>query len=78
MYPVRERRVTSAILGVPQFYLGGNKKAVSSDGISEEERKAFGVERFVAGMKMPKKGAVGLIERGTDVTVLGLKLSSPE
>lgn len=62
----------------PQFYLGGNKKAVPSDGISDEERKAFGIERFVAALRMPKRGALGLIERGADLAVLGLKLDSDE
>ena len=62
---------------MPPFYLGTNKKQVSTDGISDEERKAFGIEKFLAELRM-RKGPIGTIEQGADVTMLGLKLNSPE
>jgi len=62
---------------MPQFYLGGNKKPASSDGISEEERKAFGIDKFLMNLRT-RKGPLIAIEQGVDLTTLGLKLNSPE
>ena len=63
---------------MPQFYLGANKKSVPSDGISEDERKMFGIERFVNSLRQMKKGPNSMIEHGIDVTTLGLNFGSPE
>lgn len=62
---------------VPPFYLGTNKRPMSTDGISEEERKNFGIEKFLDNLKS-KKGLIGMMERGIDPTTLGLKLDSSE
>jgi hypothetical protein len=63
---------------VPPFYLGNNKKAVSADGIAEEERKAYGMEKFIGLINKRKKEQANIAEQGIDLTTVGLKLNSAE
>lgn len=62
---------------VPTFYLGANKRTMPTDGIAEEERKNFGMEKLIDNLKA-RKGFVGLLERGVDITKLGVDLTSDE
>ena len=60
------------------FYLGGNKKMTPSDGISDEERKIFGIEKYLYTQKRNKQDpTLGKTEQGIDLISLGLKLNSP-
>jgi hypothetical protein len=61
----------------PSFYIGANKRAISADGISEEDRKSFGMEKLVDIVKV-EKGFIGLLERGINVTSIGINLKSDE
>jgi hypothetical protein len=63
---------------VAPFYLGPNKKAVSVDGITDEERKAYGMEKYVNMINLRKKEQVNVAEQGIDLVAIGLKLNSPE
>ena len=70
------RPVGSAATPPPgQFYLGGNKKSAVPDGISEEERKQYGMERFVALAKQKADGR-NAPEQGVDLKTLGLQFTS--
>ena len=58
------------------FYIGGNKKPALPDGISEEERKLYGMERFVSLAKQKAEGR-NVPELGVDLKTLGLQFNSP-
>jgi len=62
---------------VPPFYIGANKRSISVDGVSEEDRKSFGMEKLIDTVKA-EKGFVGLLERGINVTSIGINLKSDE
>lgn len=62
---------------VPTFHLGPNKRSMPTDGITEEDRKTYGMEKMVDNVRA-EKGFIGQLERGIDVTSLGLNLKSEE
>ena len=61
----------------PQFYLGGNKRPIGSEEVVEEERKMFGIEKYINRLRQPKRTSNIVID-GIDLASLGLKLNSPE
>lgn len=67
-----------AISSPSPFYLGNNKKQVSVDGIAEEDRKAYGMEKYVNMINMRKKDQMNIVEQGIDLSTIGLRLNSNE
>jgi hypothetical protein len=57
------------------FYIGGNKKPAVPDGISEEERKLYGMEKFLMLLKQKSDGR-NVPELGVDLNTLGLQFTS--